>query len=276
MCRARRAAGAARRTGDNGSTGGEMRTTTRRAFGRATTLTAVLLIAAAAAPAVAGARIANFVATPNPSVVGTPVRFDGSLSIGQGIHIGCPTGIDWYRWDFNSDGITDKEGKVVQHVFTSQGTHNVTLTVGVDQECLNDSETKPQTVYTTPGNTGSSFTRATPLSGPEQSETSAGDPDGTGSASFRIYQATGIICFTVTHSNVEPTQAGHIHLGARGTNGPPVVNLYSSLGIRSSLEDCVAADPATVNGLLTNPRGYYVQLHNGPYPLGVVRGQLGD
>ena len=23
-------------------------------------------------------------------------------------------------------------------------------------------------------------------------------------------------------------------------------------------------------------RDYYVQLHNGPYPLGVVRGQLGD
>jgi hypothetical protein len=250
--------------------------TTGRTFVRVPSLAAVVLLALLAVPAVAEARIANFVATPNPSIVGGAVRLDGSSSIGHGFHFVCPSGIDWYRWDFNSDGITDAEGKIVNHVFMTPGTHNVTLTVGVDQGCLSDSETKQQTVYNNPTNDRSSFTRSTPISGPEQSETSAGDPDGTGFATFTVYPGAANICFDITHSNVEPTQAGHIHLGARRANGPPVVNLYSSLGLRSGLKDCVPADPTTITGLRNNPRGYYVQLHNQPYPLGVVRGQLGD
>jgi PKD repeat protein len=248
--------------------------TTRRALVRASTLgTALLLIAAAAAEA----RTADFVAVPNPGVVGSPVRFDASTSNGLTIQIGCPSGIDWYRWDFNGDGVTDDEGRVVQRVFTTPGTRNVTLTVGVwAQWCATDSQTKTQTINSTPGNTGANVTRTTPLSGAEQSETSAGDPDGTGSASITVYPATAILCFDITVSGVEPTQAGHVHLGARGANGPPVVNLYSSTGTGSRIRDCVPADPVTIDGLIRNPRGYYIQLHNGPYPLGVVRGQLGD
>jgi hypothetical protein len=118
--------------------------------------------------------------------------------------------------------------------------------------------------------------RSTPLSGPEQSETSAGDPDGTGFASITVQPGAGRVCFNITHSNIEPTNAGHIHQGARGRNGPPVVNLYSSMGTNGTINDCFPADPVTINGLIDTPRDYYVQLHNGPYPLGVIRGQLGD
>jgi hypothetical protein len=235
--------------------------------------------AALAAPATAQARIASFTAVPNPGAVGVPVEFDGSSSIGISHQILCPSGIDWYHWDFNSDGVVDDEGVKVDHVFASAGTHNVTLTVGINDGtgyCESASVTKQQTIYGGPGLSAASVTRSTPLSGAEQSETSAGDPDGTGSATFRIYTATNWVCFEVSHANVEPTNAGHIHLGARGANGPPVVNLYSSLGSRWGYEDCVPADPVTVAGLVNNPRGYYVQLHNEPFPLGVVRGQLGD
>ncbi len=247
---------------------------TRRAFTRAAALAAVALLAV---PAAAGARKADFVATPNPSAVGIPVRFDASTSIGLTIQIGCPSGIHWYHWDFNGDGVTDDTGKVVQRVFTTAGTRNVTLTVGVDaQWCATDSETKAQTVYATPGYNGATYTRSTPLSGAEQSETSAGDPDGSGSAALTLYPGTATLCFDITVDGVLPTQAGHVHLGARGTNGPPVVNLYTSTGTGSRIRDCVPADTATINGLINNPRNYYVQLHNQPYPLGVVRGQLGD
>lgn len=128
-----------------------MRDTTRRAFARGSTVGAVLLVAALLAPSVAGARVANFVATPNPGLAGSPVRFDGSISIGYGFHYVCPSGIDWYRWDFDGDGVTDATGQVVNHVFTSAGTYDVTLTVGVRLECLSDSETKTQTIYNAPG-----------------------------------------------------------------------------------------------------------------------------
>lgn len=123
---------------------------------------------------------------------------------------------------------------------------------------------------------GPSVSRSTSLSGAEQSETSAGDIDGYGNATFAVYPERYTVCFAITHSNIALTQAGHIHLGARGANGPPVVNLYSSTGAKSPISDCVQSDPATVDGLIVKPRDYYVQLHNGEYPLGVVRGQLGD
>jgi hypothetical protein len=123
---------------------------------------------------------------------------------------------------------------------------------------------------------GPSVSRTTSLSGAEQSETSAGDIDGTGFASIAVYTDRSTVCFAVTYSNIGLTQAGHIHLGARRANGPPVVNLYSSPGAKSPVRDCVVTDPVTVDGLVNRPRDYYVQLHNGEYPLGVVRGQLGD
>ena len=128
-----------------------MRTTTRRAFARGSAIAATLLIGALLVPAVAGARVANFVAVPNPALVGQQVRFDASTSIGLGIHYVCPSGIDWYRWDFNSDGVTDATGQVVNHVFTTPGDHPVTLTVGVKLECLSHSVTKTQTILSRPG-----------------------------------------------------------------------------------------------------------------------------
>lgn len=127
-----------------------------------------------------------------------------------------------------------------------------------------------------PPNQRPAVTRSTPMTGAEQSETSAGDPDGSGFATISVQPGAGRVCFSITHSNIEPTNAGHIHQGARRANGPPVVNLYSSTGTNGSINDCFPADPVTINGLIDKPRDYYVQLHNGPYPLGVIRGQLGD
>ena len=127
-----------------------------------------------------------------------------------------------------------------------------------------------------PPNKRPAGTRTTSLSGAEQSETSAGDPDGTGSAVIVADPGSSRVCFDIVHQNIDPTQAGHVHQGARGANGPPVVNLYSSTGTNGGISDCFPADMATIVGILDNPRNYYVQLHNYAYLLGVVRGQLGD
>ena len=78
----------------------------------------------------------------------------------------------------------------------------------------------------------------------------------------------------------------HIHPGAAGVNGPVVIDT----GIRAAEPLAVgttgqierqAQVPATataaleaVNGILSNPAGYYVNMHTTDFPGGVMRGQL--
>jgi uncharacterized protein (TIGR03437 family) len=78
----------------------------------------------------------------------------------------------------------------------------------------------------------------------------------------------------------------HIHPGAAGTNGPVTVNTGISgaapvVGTSGSIDrtaEVSSASPAaaleTLNGLLTNPEAYYVNLHTAVNPGGVIRGQL--
>jgi hypothetical protein len=76
--------------------------------------------------------------------------------------------------------------------------------------------------------------------------------------------------------------AGHIHSGAAGTSGPPVVPLPISQAapivsptgsvILTIANVPVSADAAAA--ILANPAGYYFNLHSALNPIGVVRGQL--
>ncbi len=74
-------------------------------------------------------------------------------------------------------------------------------------------------------------------------------------------------------------RAAHIHKGARGTNGPVVVNLAWPQDGQAG--DCLSETTAGkfVNGgnvkdILANPQDYYVNVHNSANPSGAVRGQL--
>jgi len=76
--------------------------------------------------------------------------------------------------------------------------------------------------------------------------------------------------------------AGHIHAGAAGVAGPPIVPLPISLAapivsptgsVMLTISNvAVTADAA--NAILANPSGYYFNLHSALNPAGVVRGQL--
>lgn len=74
-------------------------------------------------------------------------------------------------------------------------------------------------------------------------------------------------------------RAAHIHRGARGTNGPVVANLAWPQNGQAG--DCLSDGEAGkfVNGgsvqeILNNPTGFYVNIHNSVYPSGAIRGQL--
>ncbi|HLS44057.1 MAG TPA: CHRD domain-containing protein [Ornithinicoccus sp.] len=100
-----------------------------------------------------------------------------------------------------------------------------------------------------------------------------GDPDGSGTAHFRLNPGLERICYTLEVSDIEPATAAHIHLGGPDVAGPVVVPLTPpSSGMSSG---CAEADRELVRDIIRNPGDYYVNVHNADFPPGAVRGQLG-
>jgi hypothetical protein len=99
-----------------------------------------------------------------------------------------------------------------------------------------------------------------------------GDADGTGNASVNLDTAGNQVCYELTVSNVENSNAAHIHSGAAGQAGPPVVNLDPPA--QGSSKGCAAVDAKVIADIQQNPGGFYVNVHNAEFPGGAVRGQL--
>lgn len=117
-------------------------------------------------------------------------------------------------------------------------------------------------------NTGKKFEVA--LEG--RQEVGAGDPDGSGTASLRINPGLGQLCYTLSVSGIEPARFAHIHEAPAGTNGPVVINLRAPTGGSSSA--CLNIGRELALEILRTPEDYYVNVHNGPFPGGALRGQL--
>ena len=70
----------------------------------------------------------------------------------------------------------------------------------------------------------------------------------------------------------------HIHQGAKGTNGGIVVDsgvgAFTDSDGESNVTTVVAWTPATLQAILDNPRGYYVNLHTSVNPGGALREQM--
>jgi CHRD domain len=102
-----------------------------------------------------------------------------------------------------------------------------------------------------------------------------GDPDGMGVARISLYQDLDIACWKIRVINIElPGTAAHIHIGDFGMSGGIVVTLAAPDPTGLS-QGCTSADPATIDAIVADPSGYYVNAHNIPYPAGAIRGQLG-
>jgi hypothetical protein len=103
-------------------------------------------------------------------------------------------------------------------------------------------------------------------------ETPKGDPDGTGTANFRINPGQGQVCYKLTVANIATATAAHIHKGAAGTAGGPVVPLKAPA--TGSIEDCATVSKDVAEDMIKNPGNYYVNVHNAEFPGGAVRAQL--
>jgi len=106
-------------------------------------------------------------------------------------------------------------------------------------------------------------------------ENPPGDPDGAGTATITIDPATLQVCWELTTTNIADATASHIHVGAAGANGGVTVGLDVD-GFSGSSTGCTTGpDAATLQAIIDNPAGYYVNVHNADFGPGAIRGQLG-
>jgi CHRD domain len=69
--------------------------------------------------------------------------------------------------------------------------------------------------------------------------------------------------------------AAHIHQGGVNTDGPIRVTLnLPASGLAGASAQCKDVPATIANAIKANPAAYYVNVHNGAFPNGAVRGQL--
>lgn len=99
----------------------------------------------------------------------------------------------------------------------------------------------------------------------------ATNPEGRGRIILNI-DGNGIT-FTLTWREIAQPTGARIHRGAPGEDGPVVVDLAPSFD-RSSASGFATASPSLISEITQNPGSFYVNVQNGPFPEGVLRGEL--
>jgi hypothetical protein len=114
---------------------------------------------------------------------------------------------------------------------------------------------------------------------------SNGDPDGTAVGTLTLDDGTGgttgQAIFNIVFSNVDfPIVGYHIHQQVAGKNGSIVLDFQAAKGAETFRDGnnfngtVTGLNSATIDSILANPTGYYLNFHNQPFPAGAVREQL--
>lgn len=102
-------------------------------------------------------------------------------------------------------------------------------------------------------------------------ETGGGAPNGNGALRAEVNSETGDFCYTLYAEKTSAPTMAHVHTGAAGTNGAPLITIDVT-GKGSDM--CIAIEPEKLKPVLANPAGYYVNIHTADFPAGAIRGQL--
>jgi hypothetical protein len=103
-------------------------------------------------------------------------------------------------------------------------------------------------------------------------EVPPGDEDATGSFTGTLNPGHNQLCYELKADKFNTATAAHIHQGAAGQNGGPVVMLEAPK--TGTSKACVAVASDLAAKLMQHPENYYVNVHNAAYPNGGLRGQL--
>jgi hypothetical protein len=100
-------------------------------------------------------------------------------------------------------------------------------------------------------------------------EVPVADPDGSGFAVVTISGTT--VSYTVFAQGIGTPTLAHIHRGAAGATGSPVIDFNVNTLTNGSV---TGVAQSLVNEILANPSGFYVNVHTAEFPNGAIRGQL--
>ena len=100
-----------------------------------------------------------------------------------------------------------------------------------------------------------------------------GDPNGSGTATVRADPGAPEVCWELFARDIDTVTVAHIHRGAEGAAGAPVVTLTAP-GADGRSEGCAAVDEAVAREIANRPYDFYVNVHTAAFPTGAIRGQL--
>jgi len=107
-----------------------------------------------------------------------------------------------------------------------------------------------------------------------------GDADGAGTATLTLDPAAGTLCVETTFSNIAlPVTGAHIHEAAAGAAGGIVVPFIGGGGATppadtQSISACASVSAELAASIGANPGNFYLNVHNGEFGAGAIRGQL--
>lgn len=102
-------------------------------------------------------------------------------------------------------------------------------------------------------------------------ETPPGKADGTGGFTVTVDPETNDFCYSLWADKIGKPTMAHVHSGAAGTSGPPILTLEVT---GKDNDECLAVDKEKLDPIVANPAAYYVNVHTADFPGGAVRGQL--
>ena len=100
-----------------------------------------------------------------------------------------------------------------------------------------------------------------------------GDPDGNGTVELRVVPSSGSVCWNLYARAIDPATAAHIHRGAAGAAGPPVVTLTTP-DANGRSQGCASIDQQLARHMVLAAQDFYVNVHTAAHPQGAIRGQL--
>jgi hypothetical protein len=97
-----------------------------------------------------------------------------------------------------------------------------------------------------------------------------GKKGATGTAVVTLFPPRRV-CYVVKVRKLANANAAHIHEGAVGKSGPPVITLNKP---DTQFEGCTVASHGLMYRLANSPKKFYVNVHSQDFPNGAIRGQL--
>jgi hypothetical protein len=105
-----------------------------------------------------------------------------------------------------------------------------------------------------------------------------GDPDGTATGTILLDDVSGLISWNFSYLNIAAPTAMHIH-GPAAPAGVPA-GIFIGLGVATTggagtlISSFIHGNLAQITQILNSPTTFYVNIHNGSFPAGAVRGQV--